>query len=188
MLIVTKRGDYGKSSATRRWEVRMYRAPSLIKKTNVSSLLKDLYLRPSCHHCHFRNFRSGSDITIADFWGVDRILPEWNDDKGISLIIQKNSNVSILDFCDVEKKNIPQEIWSRAFKGNPSLFENTPVNINSDKFWMQFRENANDLSSIITSNTTFPKQLQLRANMDHLLLKLHLYNLVKKIVTYVRKS
>ena len=127
-------------------------------------------------------------MTIADFWGVARLCPEWNDDKGVSLIIQKNNYASILDFCDIDKKNIPQENWSLAFKGNPSLFEDAPANINSDHFWMQLRENVNDLSSIITSNTIYSRQLQKRANMDHLLLKLHLYNLVKKIVTYVRKS
>ena len=169
-------------------ESEKYRHDILQENVFMRGFLQDLYLRPSCHHCHFRNFRSGSDITIADFWGVGRIFPEWNDDKGISLIIQKNCNVNILEFCDVEKRKIPQANWNLAFKGNPSLFEDTPVNINSDQFWLHFREKANDLSSIITSNTTFPKQLQMRANLDHLLLKLHLYNLVKKIVTYVRKS
>ena len=47
----------------------------------------NLYLRPSCYHCHVRDLRSGSDITLADFWGIDTLMSELDDDKGISVIM-----------------------------------------------------------------------------------------------------
>lgn len=47
----------------------------------------NLYLRPSCYHCPVRDLRSGSDITLADFWGIDTLMPELDDDKGISVIM-----------------------------------------------------------------------------------------------------
>lgn len=52
----------------------------------MRGFLSDLYLRPSCHHCFVKGFRSQSDITIADAWGIEYYLPQWNDDKGASLL------------------------------------------------------------------------------------------------------
>ncbi len=48
--------------------------------------LRDLYLRPSCYECPSKSFSSGSDITLADFWGVENFLPK-DDDKGCSMIL-----------------------------------------------------------------------------------------------------
>lgn len=49
--------------------------------------LSDLYLRPSCYSCKAKNFTSSSDITLADYWGVQNKHPEFDDDKGVSLIL-----------------------------------------------------------------------------------------------------
>lgn len=69
------------------------------EKTTVSSsstldenpflrgFIRDLYLRPSCHHCQVKKLRSGSDITIADFWGLNKIRPDLDDDKGLSAVM-----------------------------------------------------------------------------------------------------
>lgn len=43
--------------------------------------------RPSCHSCKFTNLNRPSDITIADFWGIERTMPEFDDNKGISLVL-----------------------------------------------------------------------------------------------------
>ena len=48
--------------------------------------LSHLYLRPSCHTCVVKGKNYGSDLTLADFWGVERILPDFNDEKGVSLV------------------------------------------------------------------------------------------------------
>lgn len=50
------------------------------------AFLKNICLRPSCHACKFRTLNRQSDVTLADFWGIDNILPELNDNKGVSLI------------------------------------------------------------------------------------------------------
>lgn len=56
----------------------------------MKSFLHDLALRPSCYSCKMRKQRSKSDITIADFWCCDRVLPELDDDKGVSAVIIRN--------------------------------------------------------------------------------------------------
>lgn len=49
---------------------------------------QDIYLRPSCSSCPFTNLNRPSDITIADFWGIENVAPEYNHDgKGCNLLI-----------------------------------------------------------------------------------------------------
>lgn len=63
--------------------------------------LKDLAERPSCFQCIYANKNRVGDITIADFWGHEKAVPEFHDDdKGISLVLVNN-----------QKGN---EIWKRA--------------------------------------------------------------------------
>lgn len=49
--------------------------------------LSDIYLRPSCYACKCKNGVNHSDMTIADFWGINQIAPEFDDDKGVGLVL-----------------------------------------------------------------------------------------------------
>lgn len=44
-------------------------------------------LRPSCHACPFCTVDRGSDFTIGDFWGIEKVRPEFDDGMGTSLVI-----------------------------------------------------------------------------------------------------
>lgn len=46
-----------------------------------------LILRPSCSNCPAKGGRCCSDITLADFWGIEKQLPDFTDDRGISLCL-----------------------------------------------------------------------------------------------------
>lgn len=48
--------------------------------------LEDKCLRPSCHDCCFKALDRPSDLTLGDAWGIEKILPDMDDDKGTSLI------------------------------------------------------------------------------------------------------
>ena len=49
--------------------------------------LSDLCLRPSCYQCEFKSLERQADITLADFWGIENIIPKMDDDKGTSLVL-----------------------------------------------------------------------------------------------------
>ena len=57
----------------------------------LKGFIADLYLRPSCYHCVYKNFSSQSDVTLADAWGVWDYYPKMYDDKGTSLLILSTS-------------------------------------------------------------------------------------------------
>lgn len=48
---------------------------------------RNLSLRPSCFECKYTNINRPSDITLGDFWGIDKCIPNFNDKKGVTLVI-----------------------------------------------------------------------------------------------------
>ena len=71
----------------------------------VKNLLEDSYmriflsnscLRPSCYNCAFKSVQRQADITLADFWGIQNVLPEMDDNKGTSLVITHSSKGEML--------------------------------------------------------------------------------------------
>ena len=57
------------------------------KNPYMKGFLNNLFLRRSCYDCLFRRGESQSDMTIADFWGISKLFPDFDDDKGVSLVL-----------------------------------------------------------------------------------------------------
>ena len=53
----------------------------------LRGFLANLYLRPSCHNCPARDLRSGSDITLGDYWRDSGATGGFDDDLGVSLVL-----------------------------------------------------------------------------------------------------
>lgn len=75
------------SEATASEKNSVLRSTVFEKDPFMRAFLCDLILRPSCYCCPDKGGKSGSDITIADFWGIEEVLPEFDDDKGTTLAI-----------------------------------------------------------------------------------------------------
>jgi coenzyme F420-reducing hydrogenase beta subunit len=59
--------------------------PSIVSYFNA--FLQNKTLRPCCYHCHYASKQRIGDITIADYWGVEKYHPEFYDRDGISLML-----------------------------------------------------------------------------------------------------
>lgn len=53
----------------------------------MRGFVANLYLRPSCAQCGFKGVERCSDLTLGDCWGIWDIAPEFDDDKGTSLLL-----------------------------------------------------------------------------------------------------
>ena len=85
----------------------------------LRGFLQNLYLRPSCHECHFCSQNRPTDITLADFWGVSEELPEAYDGKGTSLvIIHSDKGQTVFSQLKVRKWKVEFE---KAVKHNPAM-------------------------------------------------------------------
>lgn len=59
-----------------------------MRKWYPKSFYQPIMFRRSCSNCHFCNTKRPSDITIADFWGWQKLDTEINaDNKGVNLVL-----------------------------------------------------------------------------------------------------
>lgn len=91
----------------------------LNKNIFLRGFLTDLYLRPSCHACPAKSFKSGSDVTIGDFWGIQNVMPEIDDDKGVSVVmVSTESGVNVFRGMRLDNRAVDYE---SVLRYNPSI-------------------------------------------------------------------
>lgn len=103
----------------------------------MKCFLKNLTLRPSCYDCPVKNGKSGSDIVLGDFWGVDKKHPQLDDDKGLSAVIvytEKGQRILDLLTC-INKEKIE---YDEILDGNPVLCSSVLCPRQRDKFWKEY--------------------------------------------------
>lgn len=84
--------------------------------------LNNYSLRPSCYDCYFKSDNHISDITLADFWGVEQEHPEMDDNIGTSLvIINSNAGKSVFDCVSNTLKYISVN-FEKSIKYNPCYY------------------------------------------------------------------
>lgn len=59
----------------------------IVQSTFRSLFYAHLSVRRSCANCKFANLRRPGDLTIGDFWGWEKHFSDWNDNKGVSLLL-----------------------------------------------------------------------------------------------------
>lgn len=95
-------------------------------------------LRPSCYKCPFKSIYHPGDITIGDYWGIENVAPEFDDNKGVS-IVMVNTPKGACWFektkCKIHwKETRIENSMQRAFERS----ENCPKG--RDRFWEDFRK------------------------------------------------
>lgn len=86
----------------------------------MQGFLSNLYLRPSCYDCKSKTLNRNSDITLADFWGIESMHPDMFDNKGTSLVFVNTKKGHTL-FDNISDKLILKESCvTDAIVHNPS--------------------------------------------------------------------
>ena len=85
----------------------------------MRGFLRDLYLRPSCYACPAKQLKSGSDITLGDFWGIETLLPELDDDRGMSAVtVNTEKGRALLQEVNAEQTEVA---YNEVVKRNSAL-------------------------------------------------------------------
>ena len=87
-------------------ETLEFKNGKLNSKIYTNIFYKNYALRRSCHECNYTSKKRVSDLTLADFWGIDLIDKEFNDNKGVSLILVNSEKGSHFFDLSVEKNMI----------------------------------------------------------------------------------
>ena len=88
----------------------------------MQAFLNDLCLRPSCYQCGAKKINRISDFTAADFWGIQDVCPEMDDDKGTSLLLVHSEKGRAV-FEEIRGNLCCREVdLQQALKHNPAMF------------------------------------------------------------------
>lgn len=108
------------------------------RRDYFSCFINDLCLRPSCYSCVSKKGRSGADLTVADFWQVEKcgIGLEYGT-EGLSLVIAHTEKaVALLNrFAADSRTAVCVEVaFEDALRGNPSYFQSATYTKRRDAF------------------------------------------------------
>jgi coenzyme F420-reducing hydrogenase beta subunit len=111
-----------------------------IENPFFSSYLLHITYRPSCFTCPFRRVRRVSDITIADCWGIDKVNPSFDDDKGCTtLILQSNKGENIFNEIKISL-NIASYSVGAVLEHNPYIRKPISCPSTRRKFYRKYRK------------------------------------------------
>lgn len=115
------------------------------KNAYLRGFLNDITLRPSCYECQFKNYNSGSDITLGDLWGASDIV-DWNVDEGVSaIVINTSKGRKIFENLAITKKNITE---ANILGQNPSLRKSVKCPPRRKHFFEAISTNKNIIESL----------------------------------------
>lgn len=112
----------------------------------MKSFVGNICLRSSCSDCKTKGVERCTDFTLGDYWGIWNQHPEFDDNKGTSVVFvhtQKGREIleQLSDKMDCLKVDIED-----AYKENGSLVNSSPAHSGRDEFLEQITaDNFEDL-------------------------------------------
>lgn len=97
--------------------------------------LEHLITNQVCSNCKYANLKRPADITIGDFWGIDKVDIDLDDSKGTSLlIINSEKGQKIFEKYRNKIYKYKQFNIQSAISGNPILQKPCEAHINQNNF------------------------------------------------------
>ena len=114
-------------------------------KSKLSQNHKDLFyahltIRPSCYRCDYTGFPRMADISIADYWGIELCMKDFDDNKGTSLLILNTPKAEKFFERITDKLERRESNLEDAFKDNHR--HPAKMNVNRERFWADYYKNG----------------------------------------------
>lgn len=147
------------------------------KDPYMQIFLKDFALRTSCYDCPCRGITRTSDITLADFWGIQNLLPKMDDDKGISFVIIHSRKgavfFNLLENCNIEEISVLDgATYNKSIEVSPKYMEQRK------DFYINLHNQA--IEKIIRKYTVIPLRTRLFRFIKRYLKKMKIFILGEK--------
>lgn len=119
---------------------RRYSNPMIIDPYLKASL-SGATVKEGCYSCQFKGFVSGSDLTLGDLWGAEVLLPDWDDNTGISAaIVNTEKGGYLLERIGVQKREMELD---QIIRYNSSAVHPTDKNDIREEFFAYARLHGN---------------------------------------------
>lgn len=108
-------------------------------ETNLWSRLWYHYLvRESCYHCKYHSLERPGNITIGDYWGVEKALPGFKDQWGVScILVNDGQGLALLDQAKEHLELHKTSVSDVANAAQPMLFKQ-PEDDRQNIFWKAY--------------------------------------------------
>lgn len=107
----------------------------------MRGFLKNIYLRPSCYECKAKKFKSCSDLSLADYWGGNIIHPDFDDDKGMSLVLVNSAKGEEIFKRVKNNMECLKTDLDHAIKYNPCIVKSVEMNKRRKRFFKKLDDN-----------------------------------------------
>lgn len=111
----------------------------------VSAFLTGSCSRKSCYDCPFKQKYRLADITLADYWGIEKIAPELDDDKGISSIYINSPKAQKLLDAVSDRVLLKEMDLDTAVAHNMAMVESERLVRDRDGFLRDLRRKSFDV-------------------------------------------
>lgn len=138
----------------------------------------NVYCRPSCYSCQYKGFPRIADITIADYWGIEKVDKNLDNNIGTSLILLNSKKGEEYFELVKNKLEYKETKFESILKGNRAL--NTPIStakINREQFFKDLDEH--DFKYVTEKYFPLNKKRPIKSRLKHVL-----QNNAKRIITF----
>jgi len=104
------------------------------KDPYMQMFLRDYCLRPSCYDCLAKKQKM-ADLTIADFWGINDVAPEMNDEMGTSLVLIRTDKGQKAFDSIYETMKLKEVTYEASVKENPAEYRSCTRPSQRDTFF-----------------------------------------------------
>lgn len=132
-------------------EEKLFIRESFKKNIYLQSFLSCLILRESCFHCSSKN-KLHSDLVIADYWNINQINPNFDDDTGVSAVLSMTEKgQEALNLLEKELNCIKTEM-SAFFKANRNIIASSYRHPKRKRFFAAFRRKKALVAQLMKEN------------------------------------
>ena len=111
--------------------------------TFMQAFLKNLCLNKSCAACPFAKLPRQGDITLGDFWGIDKYSKKLNDSKGTSLVLVNSpQGRKYMEYIKKRSKICKPVPIKYGIKGNPCLIKPSVAHKNRNSFMADIKNSS----------------------------------------------
>ena len=135
------------------------------------AFINNLIIRPSCQKCKAKGGRSGADLSLADFWSIGMVMPDIDDDKGVTLVmVHSPKAIQLFDTIGVKKYKVEGwEIWDFCSIYYSSLRHHPKRSI----FFRDLESRHIRLSEILDQYSTLTFQFKLIRLIDRIKIRIY---------------
>jgi len=162
-----KRFGWKKSSFIARFENGDQIVENIGENVYARAFFEGYSSRASCLACQFKQERSNADILIGDFWGIENVCPQLDDEKGVNAVAVLSAHgQTLLDGLSVEKIEVSA---ADVVKRNPYFVNSVSPDLYRRKRFLFAYKHSKSLSQSLEY-------------ANHLPISLRLYRRVRSIV------